>query len=139
MSSQQIAISHICRIVIGGFQSLRDRVEIPLAPMTFLFGPNSAGKSAVFDAMRLLHAITAISQTKETIAYINTTLLRDCHVGSTKSLRDIQIGVEISELPTRIPDCLDTRREHAHPGRSAADEIWERLQGSRIFVEVRGA
>ena len=38
------------KLIVGGFKSLRDPVEIPIAPLTFMFGPNSAGKSAVKDA-----------------------------------------------------------------------------------------
>lgn len=41
----------ITKLIIGGFKSIRDLTEIPFAPVTFLFGPNSAGKSAVLDAM----------------------------------------------------------------------------------------
>lgn len=48
----------ITKLIVGGFKSLRDRVEIPLAPITLMFGPNSAGKSSVrdawFDLRRLL-------------------------------------------------------------------------------------
>lgn len=40
----------ITRFIVGGFKSLRDPVEIPLAPVTLMFGPNSAGKSAVKEA-----------------------------------------------------------------------------------------
>ena len=44
----------LSQLTVGGFQSLRDRVDIPIGPMTFLFGPNSAGKSSLIDAVRLL-------------------------------------------------------------------------------------
>jgi predicted ATPase len=41
----------ITKLIVGGFKSLRDPVEIPLAPITLMFGPNSAGKSSVKDAL----------------------------------------------------------------------------------------
>jgi hypothetical protein len=44
-------------IVIENFQSFREPVEVPLAPITLLYGPNSAGKSAVLDALALAKAI----------------------------------------------------------------------------------
>jgi hypothetical protein len=44
-------------IIIENFQSLRDTVEVPLAPITLLYGPNSAGKSAVMDALSYAHAL----------------------------------------------------------------------------------
>ena len=39
---------------LGGFQVFLDTVEISVAPITLLYGPNSAGKSAVYDALDLL-------------------------------------------------------------------------------------
>ena len=39
------------KLIVGGFKSIRERTEIPIAPLTFLFGPNSAGKSAVLAAL----------------------------------------------------------------------------------------
>lgn len=47
-------MASISKIIIGGFKSIRDRTEIPIAPITFLFGPNSAGKSAVLGAVNAL-------------------------------------------------------------------------------------
>lgn len=44
-------------ITIENFQSLRDPVSVPLAPITLLYGPNSAGKSAVLDALSFLDAV----------------------------------------------------------------------------------
>jgi hypothetical protein len=50
-------MSKITAIEIENFQSIKDRVRIDLAPITLLFGPNSAGKSAVFDALELLECL----------------------------------------------------------------------------------
>lgn len=47
-------MASISKVIIGGFKSIRDRTEIPIAPITFLFGPNSAGKSAVLGAVNAL-------------------------------------------------------------------------------------
>lgn len=41
----------VTKLIVGGFRSLAETIEIPLAPITVLLGPNSAGKSAVKDAM----------------------------------------------------------------------------------------
>ena len=48
---------HIEQITLENFQSLRDRVEIPIRPLTFLFGPNSAGKSSIYDALAFVNAV----------------------------------------------------------------------------------
>ncbi len=45
------------RLVIENFQSLRDRTEIPLRQITLLYGPNSAGKSAVLDALKMIRLV----------------------------------------------------------------------------------
>jgi len=44
-------------IKLENFQSLRDPTEIPIKPLTFLYGPNSAGKSAIFDSLVFLESI----------------------------------------------------------------------------------
>ena len=48
-------MSEITSIYLENFQSIRDAVELPIRPLTFLYGPNSAGKSAVHDALHLLN------------------------------------------------------------------------------------
>jgi hypothetical protein len=46
----------ITDIELSQFQVFGDTVCIPIAPITLLFGPNSAGKSSVEDALRLMKA-----------------------------------------------------------------------------------
>ena len=45
---------NVTKLIVGGFKSIRERTEIPIAPLTFLFGPNSAGKSAVLLALNTI-------------------------------------------------------------------------------------
>jgi hypothetical protein len=45
-------LTSISKLIVGGFKSIRERTEIPIAPLTFLFGPNSAGKSAVLGSIQ---------------------------------------------------------------------------------------
>ena len=44
-------------LFISGFQSIEKDTYIPIRPLTFLYGPNSAGKSSVLDAIGLLQNI----------------------------------------------------------------------------------
>lgn len=44
----------ITQLTLGGFQVFAERTTFPLAPITLVFGPNSAGKSAVLDALTVL-------------------------------------------------------------------------------------
>lgn len=50
-------MTQISAIELENFQSIEQRTRIELKPITLLFGPNSAGKSAVFDALELLRTL----------------------------------------------------------------------------------
>ncbi len=41
------------KLTLGGYQTFAETTELPLGRLTFLFGPNSAGKSAVEDGFNL--------------------------------------------------------------------------------------
>lgn len=41
----------ITKVIIENFKGIRDRVEIPIRPITLLFGANSAGKSTILQAL----------------------------------------------------------------------------------------
>ncbi len=47
----------IDQITIENFQSIKEKVAIPLRPITFLYGPNSAGKSSIFDALCFFESV----------------------------------------------------------------------------------
>ena len=48
---------NLTSIILGGFQVFDKPTTIPFARLTFLFGPNSAGKSAVEDALILINEV----------------------------------------------------------------------------------
>lgn len=50
----------ITAIELEGFQTLKNTTRIEFADLTLLFGPNSAGKSAVCDALEFLKELTDI-------------------------------------------------------------------------------
>jgi predicted ATPase len=45
---------HYSSVSLGNFRGFKNAKRIPLAPLTFLVGPNSSGKSSIFDALLLL-------------------------------------------------------------------------------------
>jgi hypothetical protein len=47
----------ITTIIIENFKGIRDRVEIPIRPITLLFGANSAGKTTVLHALLYLREL----------------------------------------------------------------------------------
>ena len=50
----------ILELTLGGFQVFAEPVTFPLGPITLLFGPNSAGKSAIADALHVLSSFAAL-------------------------------------------------------------------------------
>lgn len=58
-------MSHIKSLILEGFQTIQERTEIPVTGLTLLFGPNSAGKSAICDAIELSENLFTISIRKE--------------------------------------------------------------------------
>jgi len=47
----------ITAIELENFQSIKDRTRIDFGAITLLYGPNSAGKSSIFDALELLECL----------------------------------------------------------------------------------
>jgi predicted ATPase len=50
-------MTKITAIELENFQSIERRVRIELKPITLLYGPNSAGKSSIFDAIELFKTL----------------------------------------------------------------------------------
>lgn len=50
----------ILELTLGGFQVFAEPVTFPLGPITLIFGPNSAGKSAIGDALEVLSSFAAL-------------------------------------------------------------------------------
>lgn len=50
----------ILELTLGGFQVFAEPVTFPLGPITLIFGPNSAGKSAIADALQVLSSFAAL-------------------------------------------------------------------------------
>lgn len=65
--NKQIGIS---KIALTNFQVFSERVEIPIEKITLLFGPNSAGKSAIGDALDIIKMI----RTSKTMSGTRTTI-----------------------------------------------------------------
>ena len=53
------------QLTIGGFQVFDKRTTIPFGPLTLIFGPNSAGKSAILDALQTLHELLSLDDPSE--------------------------------------------------------------------------
>jgi hypothetical protein len=51
---EQISAERLTSLTVGGFKAFGAPQSAPLAPLTLLYGPNSAGKSSVLQALALL-------------------------------------------------------------------------------------
>ncbi|MDB4610610.1 AAA family ATPase [Akkermansiaceae bacterium] len=47
----------VTKVIIENFKGIRDQVEIPIRPITLLFGANSAGKSTILQALLFLREL----------------------------------------------------------------------------------
>lgn len=54
MASKRGEVPHITSVSLRNFRGFKSVKKIPMAPLTFLVGPNSSGKSSIFDALLLL-------------------------------------------------------------------------------------
>jgi len=96
----------ITAIEIENFKCFGDRVRIDFAPITLLFGPNSAGKTTVFEALLFLHEV-----------FTNG----DLDVGTTaKGGRGIDLGgfgkfVRLRDLQRPVSIRLEVLPEHGIP------------------------
>ena len=53
--------TNILSLHLEGFQTISESVQIDLTDMTLLFGPNSSGKSAIKDAIKLAPMVFNLS------------------------------------------------------------------------------
>ena len=83
---------HISAIELENFQSIEQRTRIEFKPITLLFGPNSAGKSAVFDAMELLRVLLDPIEFDEQLA-VNLVSRWARHKGKSK-VRETFLAIE---------------------------------------------
>jgi hypothetical protein len=82
------------------FQSITSPVRLDFSPITLLYGPNSAGKSSVFDAIELLQLIFSPQQTSQDI--LNDLVTKWTHKPTDLKEDDIttlKLAIEISPSP----------------------------------------
>lgn len=115
-------------VFLNNFQSIKNPTFINLENLTLLYGPNSAGKSSIIDALRLIKYAAVENDTGYNIHYHFRT---NSHNGETA------LGIEFiyGEINTHKPEIgrwaetPDSSGEHLHR------EFHEALIGNRIQVE----
>lgn len=114
----------ITAIELENFQSIERRTRIELKPITLLFGPNSAGKSTIFDAFELLRVILDPNEFDENRAtdMVNRWARRK---ESDEKYRELFVAVE---FPFEQLDLAEVWNESSnwqgHYPRTAQPEFW---------------
>jgi hypothetical protein len=115
----------INKITIENFKSIKDRVEIDLKPITLLFGPNSAGKSTVIQALHYLKEILERNNTDpgktelggdavDLGGFANLVHREEGDSEDHYKYKTIKIGIEIEEDDFRIPELYDDDERFKH-------------------------
>jgi len=119
----------ITAIELENFQSIERRTRIELKPITLLFGPNSAGKSTVFDALELLRIVLDPNEFNENLAadMVNRWARRK---ENDEKYRELFVAVE---FPFEQLDVAEVWNESSnwlgHYPRTAQPEFWINLDG----------
>ena len=131
----------ITKLIVGGFKSIRERTEIPIAPLTLLFGPNSAGKSAVLAALDALSK-KLTEKTKDEVWFVQV-LLRSLSVQSNAhqhppqadqdepSRSHVTLGLEIDSFPSGETSFDGSIND----ARRIALDLYRALNGSTLRLE----
>jgi len=133
----------LTKVIIGGFKSIRKRTEIPIAPLTFFFGPNSAGKSAVAAAIEAL--VERIEEPPHP-TYLNfgpgaPPVFKDqlvhlfpTNLAPNAGLRamDVTLGAEIEDFPALGPDLGADLSE----GQQLGKVLFWALDGASVGLEI---
>lgn len=140
-------MTSISKLIIGNFKSIRERTEIKIAPITLMFGPNSAGKSAVLGAIRaLLQRIEEPANREYSFrekpppaiesgtAYIGPDRRPFAEEGKDQEFSNypnITLGVEIEDFPSQFePENLLSWSSFA--GRA----LYWAMDGSSVQIEI---
>ncbi|HFD87406.1 MAG TPA: DUF3696 domain-containing protein [Gammaproteobacteria bacterium] len=101
---------------IGNFKAFGVTQEVPIRPITLIFGPNSAGKSSIIHSLALAHEASRrgeldVFKTELGGSSIDLGGFRQ-YVFRRNSVNDIEFGwtLEASKLPRRLKELLGSTR-----------------------------
>lgn len=97
-----IKTSRLKSLELENFKSIKNRTRIDFAPITLFFGPNSAGKSSIADALNIIRLFCTFDSqmtNSEVSSELKSKLLRWTRKGQTGCSFCIEISVPITEYP----------------------------------------
>ncbi|MCB9922565.1 MAG: AAA family ATPase [Planctomycetaceae bacterium] len=130
----------ITGIAIENFKGIRDRIELELKPITLLFGPNSAGKSTVLQALHYAAEIfdrlnTDADQTVSGGEFVNLGGFRNlAHAHNLEET--VRLRVELSEVNFEVDWGEGLLEEHFGLPENLAVEIGVRWDDVRSLAYV---
>jgi len=125
----------ILELTLGGFQVFAEPVTFPLGPITLIFGPNSAGKSAIADALQVLSGFSEIfndgAQKDESEVLQKAAALLESHwrlEPGTPPMRvpEVQLGIRIRATRQSWASEAITKT-HSTPGRDVKRRRFENI------------
>jgi len=108
-------------ITLENFRGIGKAVTIDLKPLTLLFGPNSAGKSTVLKALRVMKTLMGHEPAAESIDRI-------LHKGDTNRKTRIRIEMKMDEFEFRTPETYAPSTAELH--------IEDLADIKKVWVEV---
>ena len=103
----------------GRFQRIQEQIIVPFDGLTFLCGPNSAGKSTVIDAIDQFRHLVDRSAVFEHIWFQEAILSAELAV----DLNDYHLNYSNQHVPWGKPDLRDYAKRHEDHGLELLEEI----------------
>ena len=104
-------MARILSIELDNFQSLAKCSKIEFRPITLIYGPNSAGKSAIFDALDFLRLLTVDKKSDRVLRE----LLRSCHKSTNEDGDEEYQTLKVAlEMEFDWPDFFNKRDQKAY-------------------------
>ena len=130
---------NLLALELENFQSIIDPVRIEFSDITLLYGPNSAGKSAVFDALELAYALWNPKKVDPTV--ITNMLEKWAHIPKQRDIlnRSVRLAVEIKSSGL---DPLDSDGTYSTAALNRSyrsfqygEALWGRFQDRKLRFE----
>ncbi|MHA6751534.1 DUF3696 domain-containing protein [Dermacoccus nishinomiyaensis] len=141
-------------LAIKGYKSFRDGTEVPLAPLTMVYGPNSSGKSSLIQSLLLLKQSLdhPYLLTQGTVADVGSFAgVRNRHEAEAVTF-SVEFGAPVWNLPPEgTPDPTRSRRiefrfQDSGAGRGVLQScaltvgpmhsVWSRQEGDSMSIPV---
>ena len=122
--------SQLTGVFLKNFQSISKPTFINLEKLTFFYGPNSAGKSSIIDALRLIKYAAVENDTEFNTGYH---FRKNSHKESNASL-----GIEFIAGQLNYQDNPDINKWSGIPDSTGDHDHWEfhkKLIGNKVQVE----